>query len=192
MVRAIIFGLGLVSSYIVLGLCLLSFRKSISSLEGFSYIIGVIIIFIGLNLMGILKSPVALDNYFHNSARRYAGTLGGIFFLGILFSFVKVPCTAPMLLVLLNKIITSGTANNLILLLAFSAGVLTPFIGIGLIGGYTLSKQIRSYKIYLKKNQWICAYITWFMDNVLSLILKTSQIITNVFKIISFTIFKKE
>ena len=101
--------------------------------------------------MEILKSPVALDNYFQNSARRYAGTLGGIFFLGILFSFVKVPCTAPMLLVLLNKTITSGTANNLILLLAFSAGVLTPFIGIGLIGGYTLSKQIRSYKIYLKK-----------------------------------------
>jgi cytochrome c biogenesis protein CcdA len=151
MVRAMIFGLGLVSSYLVLGLCLLSFRKSIPSFESFSYITGIIIILIGLNLMGILKSPVALDNYFQNSARRYAGTLGGIFFLGILFSFVKVPCTAPMLLVLLNKTITSGTANNLILLLAFSAGVLTPFIGIGLIGGYTLSKQIRSYKIYLKK-----------------------------------------
>lgn len=151
MVRAVIFGLGLVSSYIVLGLCLLSFKKSIPSLEGFSYITGIIIILIGLNLIEILKSPVALDNYFQNSVRRYAGTLGGIFFLGILFSFVKVPCTAPMLLVLLNKTITSGTANNLILLLAFSAGVLTPFIGIGLIGGYTLSKQIRSYKIYLKK-----------------------------------------
>ncbi len=153
MVRAVIFGLGLVSSYIVLGLCLLSFRKSIPSLEGFSYITGLIIILIGLNLMGILKSPVALDNYFQNSARRYAGTLGGIFFLGILFSFVKVPCTAPMLLVLLNKTITSGTANNLILLLAFSAGVLTPFIGISLIGGYALSKQIRSYKITLNRLQ---------------------------------------
>jgi cytochrome c biogenesis protein CcdA len=151
MIRAIIFGLGLVSSYIVLGICLLSFRKSIPSLEGFSYITGIIIILIGLNLMEILKSPVTLDNYFQNSARKYAGTLGGIFFLGILFSFVKVPCTAPMLLVLLNKTITTGTFNNLILLLAFSAGVLTPFIGIGLIGGYTLSKHIRSYKIYLKK-----------------------------------------
>ncbi|MDR7667293.1 cytochrome c biogenesis protein CcdA [Methanosarcina sp. Z-7115] len=151
MVRAIIFGLGLVSSYIVLGLCLLSFRKSIPSLDGFSFITGIIVILIGLNLLGILKSPVVLDNYFQNSARKYAGTLGGVFFLGVLFSFVKVPCTAPMLLVLLNKTITSGTVNDLTLLLAFSAGVLTPFIGIGLIGGYTLSKQIRSYKIYLKK-----------------------------------------
>ena len=151
MIRATVFGLGLVGSYLVLCLCLLSFRKSIPDLESFSFVTGVVVILIGLNLLGILKSPVALDNYFQNSARRYAGTLGGIFFLGILFSFVKVPCTAPMLLVLLNKTITSGTANNLILLLAFSAGVLTPFIGIGLIGGYTLSKQIRSYKIHLKK-----------------------------------------
>ncbi|MDR7666368.1 cytochrome c biogenesis protein CcdA [Methanosarcina sp. Z-7115] len=151
MLRAMVFGLGLVSSYIVLGLCLLSFRKSIPSLESFSYITGIIIILIGLNLLEILKSPVALENYFRNSVRRYASTFGGIFFLGILFSFVKVPCTTPMLLVLLNKTITSGTVNNLILLLSFSAGVLTPFIGIGLIGGYTLSKQIRSYKIYLKK-----------------------------------------
>ena len=150
MIRAIVFGLGLVSSYIVLGFCLLSFRKSIPSLEGFSYITGIILILIGLNLLGILKSPVALDNYFQNSARKSAGTMGGVFFLGILFSFIKVPCTAPLLLVLLNKTITSGTVNNLALLLAFSAGVLTPFIGVGLIGGYTLSKQIRSYKIYLK------------------------------------------
>ena len=151
MVRATVFGLGLVGSYLILGLCLLSFRKSIPDLESFSFVTGVIVILIGLNLLGVLKSPVVLDNYFQSSARKYAGTLGGVFFLGILFSFVKVPCTAPMLLVLLNKTITNGTVNDLALLLAFSGGVLTPFIGVGLIGGYTLSKQIRSYKVYLKK-----------------------------------------
>ncbi|KKH01594.1 cytochrome c biogenesis CcdA family protein, partial [Methanosarcina mazei] len=151
MVRATVFGLGLVGSYLLLGLCLLSFRKSIPDLESFSFVTGVIVILIGLNLLGVLKSPVVLDNYFQSSARKYAGTLGGVFFLGILFSFVKVPCTAPMLLVLLNKTITNGTVNDLALLLAFSGGVLTPFIGVGMIGGYTLSKQIRSYKMYLKK-----------------------------------------
>ncbi|KKG86152.1 cytochrome C biosynthesis protein [Methanosarcina mazei] len=151
MVRATVFGLGLVGSYLLLGLCLLSFRKSIPDLESFSFVTGIIVILIGLNLLGVLKSPVVLDNYFQSSARKYAGTLGGVFFLGILFSFVKVPCTAPMLLVLLNKTITNGTVNDLALLLAFSGGVLTPFIGVGMIGGYTLSKQIRSYKMYLKK-----------------------------------------
>ena len=85
MIRATVFGLGLVSSYIVLGICLLSFRKSIPSLDGFSFITGIIVILIGLNLLGILKSPVVLDNYFQNSARKYAGTLGGVFFLGYCF-----------------------------------------------------------------------------------------------------------
>ncbi|WP_048040293.1 cytochrome c biogenesis CcdA family protein, partial [Methanosarcina mazei] len=96
MVRATVFGLGLVGSYLVLGLCLLSFRKSIPDLESFSFVTGVIVILIGLNLLGVLKSPVVLDNYFQSSARKYAGTLGGVFFLGILFSFVKVPCTASI------------------------------------------------------------------------------------------------
>lgn len=92
-----------------------------------------------------------MDNYFQNSARKYVGTLSGVFFLGVLFSFVKVPCTAPMLLVLISKTITNGTVSNLTMLFAFSAGVLTPFIGVGLLGGYTLSKQIRSYRMYIKK-----------------------------------------
>jgi cytochrome c-type biogenesis protein len=150
-VSAMVFGLGLVSSYIVLGLFLLTFRKTIPDLEGFSYITGIIIILIGLNLLGIFNSPASLDNYFQNSARKYAGTLGGVFFLGVLFSFVKVPCTAPMLLVLINKTITNGTVSDLTLLLAFSAGVLTPFIGVGLLGGYSLSKRIRSHRVYIKK-----------------------------------------
>jgi cytochrome c biogenesis protein CcdA len=37
---------------------------------------------------------------------------------------------------------TEGTVSNLTMLLAFSAGVLTPFIGVGLLGGYTLSKKL--------------------------------------------------
>ncbi|WP_235322832.1 cytochrome c biogenesis CcdA family protein, partial [Methanosarcina mazei] len=58
MVRATVFGLGLVGSYLILGLCLLSFRKSIPDLESFSFVTGVIVILIGLNLLGVLKSPV--------------------------------------------------------------------------------------------------------------------------------------
>jgi cytochrome c-type biogenesis protein len=45
----------------------------------------------------------------------------------------------------------SGTVSDPTLLLTFSTGILTPFIGVGLIGGYALSKQISSYRVYLKK-----------------------------------------
>ncbi|MDW7732923.1 MAG: cytochrome c biogenesis protein CcdA, partial [Methanolobus sp.] len=45
---------------------------------------------------------------------------------------------------------SQGTLGDLSLLLVFSLGVLTPFIGVGLIGGYTLSKRIREYRGYIK------------------------------------------
>lgn len=60
MILATVFGLGLVGSYLVLGLCLLSFRKSIPDLESFSFVTGVVVILIGLNLLGSLKSPVEM------------------------------------------------------------------------------------------------------------------------------------
>lgn len=150
MTRALTFSLGLIASYLIIGVGILSFRKAIPDLEIFSLITGIIVIITGLYLMGLFKVPISLDRYFQNSARKYAGTFGGLFFLGVLFSFVKVPCTVPMLLVLLNKTFTTGSLGDLSLLIAFSLGVLTPFIGVGLIGSYTLSKHIRSYRSAIK------------------------------------------
>ncbi|MBN2487522.1 MAG: sulfite exporter TauE/SafE family protein [Methanosarcinaceae archaeon] len=150
MVRALVFGLGLVTAYVILGACTLFYRRSLPDIEGFSIAIGVITILIGLNLTGILKSPFTVDTFFQQSAKKYAGTMAGIFFLGFLFSVVKVPCAAPLLLVLLNNTFVTGTINDLLLLLAFGGGVLTPFIGIGIIGGCTLSERVRSYRVYIR------------------------------------------
>jgi len=150
MVRALVFGLGLVTAYVILGACALFYRSSLPGIEGFSIVIGVITILIGLNLIGILKSPFTIDTFFQQSAKKYAGTMAGVFFLGFLFSFIKVPCAAPLLLVLLNKTFVTGTINDLLLLLAFGGGVLTPFMGIGLIGGCTLSERVRSYRVYIR------------------------------------------
>ncbi|WP_342591041.1 cytochrome c biogenesis CcdA family protein [Methanohalophilus levihalophilus] len=150
MERAVVFGIGLMVSYLTIGIGLLVFKTSLPDLNLFSLLTGIIVVGIGLYLMGVFNLPLSLDNYFQNTARKHAGTIGGLFFLGILFSLVKVPCTVPMLLVLLNKTITEGTIGDLGLLFAFSFGVLTPFIGIGLIGGYTLSKRIREHRKYLK------------------------------------------
>jgi len=150
MERALVFGVGLMTSYLAVGVGLLVFRKTLPDMELFSVITGIIVIGIGLFLMGIFRLPISLDKYFQNTARKHAGTIGGLFFLGVLFSLVKVPCTVPTLLILLNKSLTEGTINNLVLLFTFSFGVLTPFLGIGLVGGYTLSKRIREHRRYLK------------------------------------------
>ena len=150
MIRAMVFGLGLLTAYIIIGVCILVFRKSLTSIGDLSIITGIIVIVIGLNLMGIFKVPFTLDNFFHQSAKKHAGTMAGLFILGLLFSLIKVPCAAPVLFVMLNKILITGTINDLLLLLAFGGGVLTPFLGIGLVGGCTLSEQVRSYRVHIK------------------------------------------
>lgn len=149
-VKATIFGLGLMTSYLTIGLGLILFKRSIPNTEIFSMITGIIVITIGLYLIEVFKLPIFMDNYFRDTAKKHAGTIGGLFFLGVLFSFIKVPCTIPMLLVLLNKTMSYGTIQDVSLLFAFSLGVLTPFIGVGLIGGYTLSKHIRKYRHGIK------------------------------------------
>lgn len=150
MERAIVFGVGLMASYLAIGVGLLVFKKTLPDMELFSVVTGIIVIGIGLYLMGLFSLPISLDKYFQNTARKHVGTIGGLFFLGVLFSLVKVPCTVPMVLVLLNKTFTEGTIGDLALLFAFSLGVLTPFLGIGLVGGYTLSKRVREHRRYLK------------------------------------------
>ena len=150
MKRAIAFGVGLMASYLTIGVGLLVFKKTLPDMELFSVVTGIIVIGIGLYLIGFFSLPMSLDKYFQNTARKHVGTIGGLFFLGVLFSLVKVPCTVPMVLVLLNKTLTEGTIGDLALLFAFSLGVLTPFLGIGLVGGYTLSKRVREHRRYLK------------------------------------------
>lgn len=64
MTRAMIFGLGLITSYLAIGIGLLSFRRTIPDLEIFSIITGFIVITIGLYLTGLFKIPISLDHYF--------------------------------------------------------------------------------------------------------------------------------
>jgi len=150
MCRAIVFGIGLVTAYILLGICMLVFGKSLLGIGAISIIAGIISILIGLNMLGILKIPISLDDYVKKSAKKYIGSWVSLFFLGILFSMIKVPCATPFLLVLINEMLTITTIGSVILLLSFAVGVLTPFIVIGLIGGYALSERIRSYRVYIK------------------------------------------
>ncbi len=101
-------------------------------------------------MLGILKMPVTLDDFVKGFATKFVGSWMGLFCLGILFSMVKVPCAAPFLFVLINEMLTMATIDSILLLLAFAVGVLTPFIVIGLVGGYALSERVRSYRVYIK------------------------------------------
>jgi cytochrome c-type biogenesis protein len=141
------FGLGLVTAYLIIGICVLLIGVSFSGAENYlTFIAGLILILVGANLTGILKVPFSTEGFIKRSVPKYAASFFGLFFLGVLFSFVKVPCAAPLLLVLLSKILSDGTIQSLSLLIFFGAGVLTPFLGVGVLGGYESATRIRNHR----------------------------------------------
>jgi cytochrome c biogenesis protein CcdA len=148
--RALVFGIGLTSAYILLGMILLVSGKSLMGAWGTSIVAGIVSIIIGLNMLGVFNLPVKIDDYLRRTTRKYVGSWTGLFFLGILFSMVKVPCAAPFLLVLIDQALAMTTLNSILLLLTFAVGVMMPFIIIGLIGGYTSTVRVRSYRSYIK------------------------------------------
>ncbi|KAF5049771.1 Thiol:disulfide interchange protein DsbD [anaerobic digester metagenome] len=147
LLNSLIFGLGLVFAYIVMGCCVLLAGLSFGGLGPYLAVAaGLITIFTGVSLLGVVKLPDATNGFLQSSLRKYSTTLAGLFFLGMLFSIVKAPCAAPMILILLSRILIDGTVQDLSLLLVFGAGVLTPFLGVGILGGYGSSSRIREYR----------------------------------------------
>jgi cytochrome c biogenesis protein CcdA len=152
LLNSLIFGLGLVAAYIVMGCCVLLAGMSLGGFGPYLAIAaGMITILAGVNLLGGVKLPISTNDYIQSAIRKHSTTLAGLFTLGMLFSIVKAPCAAPMILVLLSKILIDGTIHDLPLLLVFGAGVLTPFIGVGIVGGYGSSSRIREYRSLVKR-----------------------------------------
>ena len=151
LLNSLIFGLGLVAAYIVMGCCFLLAGMSLGGFGPYLTVAaGLITMLAGVNLFGLIRLPISTDDYVKSSIRKHATTLAGLFILGMMFSFVKAPCAAPMLLVLLSRILIGGTVQDLSLLLVFGAGVLTPFLGVGVLGGYASSSRIREYRDLIK------------------------------------------
>jgi len=146
--RALAFGLGLVVAYMLMGGFVLVLNVSITgilaSLHNIKWVVSALFVVTGLNLVGILKLPIKTKPLVQRLAKKYGFTFAGLFLLGILFSFIKVPCAAPFLLILLANLLLKGTLENFMLLGFFSFGVLIPFILIGLVGGGpSLAARIR-------------------------------------------------
>ena len=156
LLNSVVFGLGLVAAYIVMGCCFLLAGMSLGGFGPYLAVAaGLITILAGVNLLGLIRLPVSTDDYVKSSIRKHATTLAGLFVLGMIFSIVKAPCAAPMLLVLLSRILIDGTVQDLSLLLVFGAGVLTPFLGIGVLGGYASSSRIREYRDVIRAGSGI-------------------------------------
>lgn len=144
--RLLVFSAGLITCYLIIGYTFILFKKSVPDATLISYAIGILVILFGLNMIGILKIPIELGEKFKELTRKYISSTLGLFFIGCLFSFVKVPCTFPFLIILIDKTVVTGSLIDLLMLFIFCLGVTTPLILIGTLGSYALTRMIRTYK----------------------------------------------
>jgi cytochrome c-type biogenesis protein len=95
---------------------------------------GVILIFLGLNLMGVLpigrlaRSWRPLDRFGRSTGGANRGGLLGGFSLGAVFGFGWTPCIGPTLGAVLTLAVSGPSAQVAALLIAYSLGLGIPFI----------------------------------------------------------------
>jgi len=137
--RAFIFGLGLVAAVIITGTAFLLLQVPLAPtmvyLHSFTWIAAILMILVGLNLMGLLRLPVSNKLFTHVLAGRVPASSIGLFSFGIVFFFLKAPCAFPLFLLLLANIVFAANFASFGLFVAFSLGLLVPFLAVGIIGG---------------------------------------------------------
>jgi len=142
MMRVLVFGIGFTSAIVLLGTLVATTLMLMPSLhQAMMWTVSILMILVGLNLIGWLKSPFHSKLFVQKLAQKYGATIIGLFILGFMFYFVNL-CTAPLSFTVLPMLTAS---TNLGLLALFCLGVLIPFLAIGIIAGGspTLAKKIR-------------------------------------------------
>lgn len=139
--RALIFGLGLVVAFMLVGSLLFTLNISVFNalvfLQSVTWVSAAIVFIVGLNLTGFLKLPVGSKPFFQKLARKYGFSLVGLFALGVVFFFVKIHWTAPPDLMLFTSIVHGSVRQNMLIPLSYSLGLLTLFLIVGIISGGT-------------------------------------------------------
>ncbi len=136
-----IFGVGFVvaavSVGIVAGLIFLSMETFYYTL---TWIVSILAILLGLNLLGLLRIPsLETKTFVRKLSRKYAFTYGGLLLLGFLFYFLD-PCIAPIFIAMLPLL---SLEYMPLIIFVFSLGVFLPFIIVGTFAG-SLSMLVRS------------------------------------------------
>jgi cytochrome c-type biogenesis protein len=104
---------------------------------------GVLLIFFGLHVAGILKVPALQRTYEMDLGRRRKAGYARSFLIGSAFSLGWTPCVGPILGSILALAATSATAwHGTLLLVFYSVGLAIPF----LLAGLALDRSTRAIR----------------------------------------------
>jgi cytochrome c-type biogenesis protein len=150
MLKAIVFVLGLSTSFVLLGFGAGALGKYLYSKE-FLIICGSIVVLLGIHQTGLVKLKFLYREKKLNLKRTNKADVIGAYLLGFTFSFGWTPCVGPILGAVLGLSASEGSAMyGGILMLAYSVGLMIPFLIVALFSEFFL-KRIRGIYKHMNK-----------------------------------------
>jgi thiol:disulfide interchange protein DsbD len=136
--RALVYVAGMMMLYSTLGVAFASLGKLHGSLLSSPWISGAIAalcVAMGLSMLGLFTIQLPASWATKLSQAGGAGT-GGALIMGLVSGLIAAPCTGPVLAVVLALVATTGEIGlGLVLMIAFSMGLGTPFLVIAVLSG---------------------------------------------------------
>ena len=127
----IIYGSGIITAYLFIAAGILFMGVALRLDTGSRLFVygtaGFIVIIAGLVQVGLFQIPDRITSRASVLISRFH-TIPGIFLLGIIFAILFSPCAITPFLVLTEAILLGNVVTPGFMILAFSAGILTPFI----------------------------------------------------------------
>lgn len=150
----LIFGAGILSAYL-LATALLLGAGLVVRLDGGSrpvlfWTAGLLSILAGLLQLGVFSLPGYLTRYTSGLVSRFH-TLPGSFLLGFCFALLFATCAMAPFLILIDAIILGEIIAPLAMILAFSAGILVPFIAMTLLRSLIPDERLLRYTGIVQK-----------------------------------------
>jgi cytochrome c-type biogenesis protein len=146
MVKAIVFVLGLSTSFVLLGFGAGALGKILYG-RWFLTLCGILVILLGIHQTGLIKLNVlAREKKVHLKRSNKSDVLGA-YLLGFTFSFGWTPCVGPVLAAVLGLSATQGrAAYGGFLMLIYSLGLVIPFLIMAIFSDILLSRVKLLYK----------------------------------------------
>lgn len=150
----LVYGAGIITAYLLIAAGILIagvvFSPDPDSRLVIYSIAGVIAVFVGLVQLGFFPVPDRINRYSSVLISRFHN-LPGIFLLGIIFAVLFAPCAIAPFLILIETILIGKTLEPVFMILAFSAGVLTPFVVLTVLRNTIAEEQMLRYAGIIQK-----------------------------------------
>ncbi len=81
--------------------------------------------------------------------------LSGAFLLGIISAVILAPCAGAPFLILIETLLFAGSIYALMMVITFGAGIMTPFLVIGIVFGSIPNERLIRYSTVVQKTSGI-------------------------------------